>query len=290
MLCNICPRKCGAERSEGRGMCRAGEAIKIARAAPHFWEEPCISGTRGSGTVFFSGCPLRCVFCQNYEISHGAFGVEVSEARLEEMFESLIESGVHNINLVTPTQYAPTLAKVLARCKLPVPVVYNSSGYENVETLKMLEGLVDIYLPDLKYFDSAVSAKYSGAPDYFEAASAAVLEMSRQCGELKLDENGIAKSGVIIRHLVLPGNVSQAYKVFGWVSENLPNGTGVSLMRQYTPCGKAKEMPPLDRVLSSKEYALAKERILSLGFENCYFQLARSAGEEYIPPFDLTGV
>ncbi len=290
MPCNVCPRRCNINRSDGNGMCGVGDKIRIARAAEHFWEEPCISGDRGSGTVFFSGCSLKCVFCQNFDISHGAFGAEISETRLAEIFDELIALGVHNLNLVTPTHYAPVIARVLERYNSPVPVVYNSSGYENVDTLKMLEGLVDIYLPDVKYYDSKVSAKYSGAADYFEAASAAVLEMSRQCGELSLDDNGIAKSGVIIRHLLLPGNVSQAYKVFGWVKENLPAGTGVSLMRQYTPYGKAKDMPPLDRVLSSKEYALAKERILSLGFENCYFQLARAASEEYIPPFDLTGV
>ncbi len=290
MKCAVCPRKCFANRSVETGVCGVGENFKIARAAPHFWEEPCISGERGSGTVFFSGCNLGCVFCQNYDVSHRAFGKEVSEDKLMRIFDSLIEKGVHNLNLVTPAHYAPMLAEVLEKYNSPVPVVYNTSSYESVETLKMLEGLVDIYLPDLKYFDRERSLKYSGAEDYFEVASKAVLEMHRQVGTLEVDENGIAKSGIIIRHMVLPGNISQAEKVFLWVKENLPEETCISVMRQYTPFGKAKDMPPINRKLSSREYSIVKSKIIDLGFENCYFQSKESSTEEFIPNFNLEGV
>ncbi len=290
MKCTVCPRNCAVDRSLESGACSVGEKFKIARAAPHFWEEPCISGARGSGTVFFSGCNLGCVFCQNFEVSHRAFGKEISEKELMKIFDALIEKGVHNLNLVTPTHYAPMLAKVLSEYKSPVPVVYNSSGYEKAETLKCLEGLVDIYLPDIKYFDSSVSLKYSAAEDYFEKASLAVLEMQRQVGTLQTGDDGIARKGLIIRHMVLPGNISQAVKVFSWVSENLPPETYISVMRQYTPYGKAVEMPPIDRKLSSKEYSLVKAKILAMGFENCYFQGKESSTEKFIPNFDLEGV
>ena len=290
MICSACPRGCNADRKIKNGVCGVGEKYKIARAAPHFWEEPCISGERGSGTVFFSGCSLGCVFCQNYDVSHRAFGKEISEDRLMRIFDSLIEKGVHNINLVTPTHYAPMLAKTLEKYDSPVPVVYNSSGYEKVETLKMLEGLVDIYLPDIKYFDSGISKKYSGAADYFEFASKAVLEMFRQVGNLKTDENGIAEKGLIIRHMVLPGNISQTQKIFSWVRENLPEETFISVMRQYTPFGEAKNMPPIDRPLSSREYSIVKDKIFDLGFENCFFQSKSSSTEKFIPDFNLEGV
>ena len=290
MKCMICPRNCGADRSVQAGLCGAGDKIKVARAAPHFWEEPCLSGTKGSGTVFFSGCNLGCVFCQNFNVSHRAFGKEVDGIQLMRIFDALIEKGVHNLNLVTPTHFVPMLAKVLREYNSPVPVVYNSSGYEKAETLKMLEGLVDVYLPDIKYFDSAPALKYSDAADYFEYASEAVLEMHRQTGEVERDENGIAKKGLIIRHLVLPGNISQAVKVFEWVRDNLPAETYISVMRQYTPFGKAKDMPPVNRRLSPREYSIVKQKILAMGFENCFFQSGESAEESFIPNFDLEGV
>lgn len=290
MRCSICPRNCGADRSVTAGLCGVGEKIKVARAAPHYWEEPCLSGKNGSGTVFFSGCNLGCVFCQNYDVSHRAYGMEVDGKHLMKIFDALIEKGVHNLNLVTPTHYVPMLAKVLKEYKSPVPVVYNSSGYEKAETLKMLEGLVDIYLPDIKYYDSAPALKYSGTEDYFEYASSAVKEMYRQVGTVVTDENGLAKKGLIIRHMVLPGNISQALKVFEWVRENLPPETYISVMRQYTPFGKAKEMPLVNRRLSSREYSIVKEKILALGFENCYFQSKESAIESFIPNFNLEGV
>lgn len=216
--------------------------------------------------------------------------MEVDEDKLKRIFDSLIEKGVHNLNLVTPSHYVPMIAKVLREYNSPVPVVYNSSGYEKAESLKMLEGLVDIYLPDLKYFDSAPSKKYSDAEDYFEYASKAVLEMYRQVGTLETDENGIAKKGIIIRHMVLPGNISQAVKVFEWVAENLPIETFISVMRQYTPYGEALNMPPINRRLTGREYKIVKEKILDLGFENCFFQSKDSAEENFIPDFNLEGV
>ncbi len=290
MKCSVCPRNCLVERNSNIGICGVGESFKIARAAPHFWEEPCISGKKGSGTVFFSGCNLGCVFCQNYEVSHSAFGKDVSEKELMIIFDALIEKGVHNLNLVTPTHYVPMLAKVLKEYQSPVPVVYNSSGYEKAETLKMLEGLVDVYLPDIKYFDSAPAKKYSCAEDYFEYASSAVLEMHRQVGDIVTDKDGIAQKGLLIRHMVLPGNVSQAVKVFMWVAENLSTETFISVMRQYTPFGKALEMSPINRKLSSREYKIVKDKILAIGFENCYFQSKESSTEKFIPNFDLEGV
>lgn len=290
LKCFICPRECGADRENNIGICGAGNKMKIARAAPHYWEEPCLSGKNGSGTVFFSGCNLGCVFCQNYDVSHRAYGMEVSEKHLMKVFDNLIEKGVHNLNLVTPTHYVPMLAKVLKEYDSPVPVIYNSSGYEKAETLKLLEGLIDIYLPDIKYYDSAPALKYSAAADYFDFASSSVLEMHRQVGNIILDSDGMAKSGLIIRHLVLPGNISQAVKVFEWVKDNLSTETHISVMRQYTPFGKAKEMPPVNRRLSSREYAIVKDKILSMGFENCYFQSGESAKESFIPEFNLEGV
>lgn len=290
MNCTACPRGCNADRDAGTGACGVGNEYIVARAALHYWEEPYISGEKGSGTVFFSGCNLRCVFCQNYEVSRADCGKAVSEDRLMRIFDGLVEKGVHNINLVTPTHYAPMLAKTLEKYRSPVPIVYNSSGYESVETLKMLDGLVDVYLPDIKYFDSEPSAKYSGAPDYFEFASKAVLEMYRQTGNLVIGEDGTAKKGLLIRHLVLPGNISQTIKIFSWIAENLSEETYISLMRQYVPYGKAKEMPPLNRRLSDREYSIVKKKILALGFENCCFQSKAAAEEIFIPDFDLQGV
>ncbi len=290
MVCSICPRECAVQRNLKTGVCGVSENFRVARAAPHFWEEPCLSGTNGSGTVFFSGCNLGCVYCQNQQISHGAFGKDVSSDELKRIFDRLIQSGVHNLNLVTPTHYVPMLAKTLSEYESPVPVVYNSSGYEKAETLKMLDGLIDIYLPDIKYFDSAPAFKYSGAEDYFEFASQAVLEMHRQVGEVVLNEEGIAQKGLIIRHMVLPGNISQAVKIFEWVRDNFPPETYISVMRQYTPFGKAKEMPPINRRLSPREYSIVKQKVLAMGFENCNFQSGEAATESFIPNFNLEGV
>ena len=240
MICSICPRHCNVDRNVNLGFCQSPDNFRVARAALHFWEEPCISGKEGSGTVFFSGCNLKCVFCQNNEISAENKGVEISDDKLISIFENLISQGANNINLVNPTHYAKRLAKVLGRWKSPVPIVYNSSGYEEVETLKALDGLIDIYLPDLKYIRAEKAMRYSKAADYFEKASAALLEMRRQV-EDKFDGD-IMKSGMIIRHLILPQNTNSSIAVLDFIKSNFPN-TFVSLMAQYTPCGDLSEFP-----------------------------------------------
>ncbi len=285
MFCTKCPRNCGVDREKSLGYCLSNDVPRISRAALHFWEEPCISGTAGSGTVFFSGCNLRCVYCQNYEISSGGAGLQMSDDDIMRAFDRLIEQGAHNINLVTPTHFSDSIARVLERYKSPVPVVYNCGGYESVDSLKRLEGLVDIYLPDFKYADNELAKTYSKAPDYFERASEAVLEMSRQVGMLALDENGIAKSGLIVRHLVLPGAVSNTKKVLRWVKDNLAQGTVVSLMSQYTPC--VSDLPaPLDRRISKYEYEIAVNEMINLGFDNGYIQSRHSAQKDFVPDFN----
>ncbi len=290
MICDICPRNCRVDRDKNTGFCGESNMIRFAGAAAHFWEEPPISGKKGSGTVFFTGCNLRCVYCQNKKISHDGFGREITVDGLLRVFDSLVNLGVHNLNLVTPSHFAPQIASALEKFNSPVPVVYNTSSYEKNETLKRLEGLIDIYLADIKYYDSAPALKYSGAPDYFEVASKAVLEMYRQAGDLQTGEDGIAQRGIIIRHMVLPGNISQAIKVFGWVYENLSPDTYISVMRQYTPFGKAKEIKPIDRTLSAREYSIVRSRVSALGFNNVFYQEKSSGNEIFIPDFNIEGV
>ncbi len=286
--CNICPRKCNVDRSIKTGVCGVSDTLKIARAAPHYWEEPCISGTNGSGTVFFSGCNMKCVFCQNYEISSGCSGKEITTDRLCEIYKELIDSGVHNINLVTPTHYAEKIIQSLKK-PLSVPVVYNSSGYDSVETLKKLEGKIQIYLPDMKYMNSAIAKKYSLAPDYPERAKDAVHEMFRQTGEAVFDEEGIMQSGVIIRHLMLPGESENTLDVIDWVSSEFGDKVVFSLMSQFTP-NKNCSLPELQRTVSEEEYNKAVDYIYLCGMENVYVQDFSSAKKEYTPPFDLSGV
>lgn len=288
-ICNQCPRKCNIDRDSKTGICGVNSEYKIARAALHYWEEPCISGEKGSGTVFFSGCSLKCVFCQNSVISDGCFGKEISEERLIEIFKELEDSGADNINLVSPTQYALQLADTLSKYKPGIPVVYNTGGYDNVESLKALDGLIDIYLTDMKYVSPSVSKKYSRAENYFEVCSKAVLEMRRQQPE-DIFENGLMKKGMIIRHLVLPGNISQGMKMLDWVDENLSNQTIISLMGQYMPCAKAADYPTINRKISKREYDTVILHAEKLGFENVYIQELDSSSQEYIPDFDLTGV
>jgi len=290
LVCDICPRECKVDRSVNRGVCGMPEGFVVARAAKHMWEEPCISGTKGSGTVFFSGCSLRCVFCQNYSISTEGFGKEISDSQLMNIFDSLIESGVHNINLVNPTHYAARLEKILREYNSPVSVVYNSGGYEKVETLKRLEGLIDIYLPDLKYINDEKSKKYSGAPDYFRFASQAIKEMIRQTGSAVFDEEGIMKKGTVIRHLILPKNTNQSIEIINWLKDNVPNDTYISLMSQYTPIKQNESYPELNRRITPREYAKVLDYLLDSGFENIFAQEALSADEAYIPDFDLTGI
>ena len=292
MVCSLCPRLCRAERTEtaGRGHCRMPELPVVARAALHMWEEPPISGTRGSGTVFFSGCSLDCVFCQNDQISHRDFGKGVTVERLREICQALIAQGAHNINFVNPTHYAHVVKALLEDHPLSVPVVWNTGGYDRVKTLRELEGLVDIYLPDLKYLDVEVARRCSAAPDYPQAATAAIREMVRQTGPCRFDENGLLTRGVIIRHLILPGQVNGAKAVMDWVTREFPPGTVLfSLMSQYTPWGDLSSYPQLNRRLRRGEIRAAQDYMVSLGLDG-FTQERTSAREEYTPPFDLTGI
>ena len=287
MICSICPRKCNVDRSKKLGFCQSPDNFRVARASLHYWEEPCISGKQGSGAVFFSGCNLKCVFCQNNEISAENKGVEISDDKLISIFENLISQGANNINLVNPTHYAKRLAKVLSRWKSPVPIVYNSSGYEEVETLKALDGIIDIYLPDLKYIRAEKAMRYSKAADYFEKASAALLEMRRQV-EDKFDGD-IMKSGMIIRHLILPQNTNSSIAVLDFIKSNFPN-TFVSLMAQYTPCGDLSEFPEINRKITKREYEKVVNYAFDNSFDKLFIQELSSADKSFIPKFDFTGV
>ncbi|MEY8420717.1 radical SAM protein [Oscillospiraceae bacterium 44-5] len=292
MICRLCPRRCGALRtgSEGNGYCRMPAVPVLARAALHHWEEPPISGAQGSGTIFFSGCSLGCVFCQNERISHQDFGKAVSMERLRTICEELITQGAHNLNFVNPTHYAHVLSALLEGWRPPVPVVFNTGGYDRVDTLRGLEGKVDIYLPDLKYLDPAAARRCSAAPDYPETAVAAIREMVRQTGPCQWDENGLLLKGTIIRHLILPGQVGQAKAVMDWVSGEFAPGTVLfSLMSQYTPWGDLSALPELDRRLRPGEIRAAQEYMQNLGLAG-FTQERTSAKEEYTPPFDLTGI
>ena len=292
MICNLCPRRCGALRDETRGLgrCRMPSVPVAARAALHHWEEPPISGSRGSGTIFFSGCSLGCVFCQNQKISHRDFGKAVSLDRLVQICDELIAQGAHNINFVNPTHFTHAVRALLIRHPLPVPVVWNSGGYDRVETLRALEGLVDVYLPDLKYLDPDTAGRYSAAPDYPEMAAAAIREMVRQTGPCQFDGDGLLRRGTVIRHLILPGQVGQAKAVMDWVSREFPPGTVLfSLMSQYTPWGDLSACPELNRRLRPGEMRAAREYMENLGLDG-FTQERTSAREEYTPPFDLTGI
>ena len=287
--CILCPRQCGVDRTERTGYCGSGSLPKVARAAKHHWEEPCISGTEGSGTVFFSGCTLGCVFCQNREISRGGTGREVTVEHLADIFKRLEGQGVHNLNLVTPTHFTPQILQALELSKPTVPVVMNCGGYERVETLRQWEGKVQVYLPDLKYFSPELSAKYSAAPDYFAVASKAIMEMHRQQPQL-VWEGDLLKSGLIIRHLVLPGCMKDSLKVLDFLDKNLPKDSFLlSLMSQYTPTENCKQFPEINRRVTTYEYRKVADRAAELGFFG-FAQDRRSAKEEYTPPFNLEGV
>lgn len=290
--CSLCPRRCGADRAAGQtGFCGAPEAPVVARAAPHFGEEPCISGTRGSGAVFFAGCNLRCVFCQNYALSRNQLGREITVQRLREIFLELRDQGVHNINLVTPSHDARAIAQALDGLELGIPVVWNSSGYESVETLRMLEGLVQIYLPDLKYADAALATRYSAAPDYPETARAAILEMFRQTGPFRMDGDGLLQSGVLIRHLILPEQGDNSRRVIDWVSDTFePGDVLFSLMSQYTPMGELAAFPELQHTVSPALNAAIYAHLLDSRIEDGFYQELEAATGELIPKFDGTGV
>lgn len=289
MICTLCPRRCGAERTAdgGSGFCRMGTALRVARAGLHHWEEPPVSGRQGSGTVFFSGCTLRCVFCQNHDISTGGFGREISPARLRQIFCELIAQGAHNINLVTPTHFTPWILQALDE-PLGVPVVWNCGGYESIDTLRMLEGKVDVYLPDLKYAEGDLATRLSAAPDYFEVATTAIEEMVRQAGPVVL-EDGLIKRGVIIRHLMLPGKLPNTKACIDWVARTFrPGEVLFSLMSQYTPQPGAEG--ELGRTVRCSEYRAAAEYMVNCGITDGFLQEDSSAKPEYTPPFDLTGV
>lgn len=295
--CYLCPRRCGVRRplrrSDGTGtygFCHCARTPVVARAALHYGEEPCISGTRGSGAVFFSGCTLRCLYCQNSDISFSGKGKEISIARLKEIYGELIVKGAHNINLVTPSQFSEAIIASLEPAPA-VPVICNCSGYETVDALQHWQGHVQIYLPDLKYSDNQLAAKYSGAGDYFQIATTAIKEMYRQLGPYQLDQNGLLRSGVIIRHLILPGQANNTKDVIDWVAQNFTEGQILfSLMRQYIPCGKAAQYPELNRIVSDEEYDQLEQYLFNSGIEDGFVQEKEAASDSFIPAFDGTGV
>ncbi len=292
--CTLCPRECGAERVSGkRGACMADSKMTVARAALHFWEEPCISGDRGSGAVFFSGCSLGCVYCQNRKIARMQSGREITEKRLAEIFLELQDQGAANINLVTACHYAPQVKNALETAKsrgLTLPVVYNSGGYEKKETLKMLEGYVDVYLPDYKYHDRDLAEKFSRAPGYPEAAQDAIREMVRQTGECRFDENGYIQKGTIVRHLILPGHTRNSIDALTWLYRTFGDIIYISIMNQFTPVQSIPEYPELNRRVTPREYEKVVEYALDLGIRNGFTQEGTAAAESFIPEFDGSGV
>ncbi len=290
MQCNICPRRCGADRENGSlGFCGASNKIRIARAALHFWEEPCLSGKNGAGTVFFFFFNMKCVYCQNYRISTRGAGHEVSIGELAEIFLDLQSRGANNIDLVTPTHYALDIAEAVKKAKnsgLHIPVLYNCGGYESVETLKRLEGIIDIYMPDMKYYRDKYAVKYSSAPRYFETACAALEEMYRQTGAFVLDENGIMQSGVIVRHMMLPGLMLDTKKIMDYLFDTYGNNIYISLMSQYTPLKNVERFPELNRKIDMKKYNSIVDYCMNRGMENVFIQEGSAAKESFIPCFE----
>jgi putative pyruvate formate lyase activating enzyme len=293
-LCALCPRECRAKRNEEKiGACGVGGTLKVARASLHSWEEPCISGTRGSGTVFFSGCSLGCAYCQNKEISRGERGREISAERLVEIFFELEARGAHNINLVTPSHYLPTIVYAIERARtegLGIPFVYNTSAYEKAEEIKRLDGLIDIYLPDFKYMDKEIARKYSSADDYPEIAKKAIAEMVRQRGEALFDSDGMMTSGVIVRHLVLPSAYENSRAAIEYLYNTYKNDIYISIMSQYTPVCENEKFPELNSTVDEKEYEAIVDYAISLGVENGFIQEGSAASESFIPDFDCEGV
>lgn len=288
--CQLCPRRCGVDRTKGeRGFCGMGDTLTAARAAMHYWEEPPISGTNGSGAVFFTGCTLRCKFCQNFKLSAQKQGKPLDGSRLRAIFEDLIAQGAHNINLVTPTQFLPDILPALTP-KLPVPVVYNCGGYERVKTVQALADTVDVWLPDMKYSDAALAKTLSAAPDYVETAKAAIMQMYRQTGPYVI-EDGLLKKGVLIRHLILPGQVENSIGVLDWIAQTFPkHSVLVSLMAQYVPCGTVKDTPPFDRRITEDEYDTVLSWLYLNGLDDGFTQGFEAASVEYIPSFDGEGL
>ena len=273
------------------GRCKCKDKVKIALASVHYYEEPCISGENGSGTIFFSGCNMNCKFCQNYEISQLGKGIEITIEELSDIFIKQQNKGVNNINLVTTTMYVYQIIEAIkiARKKgLDIPIIYNSNGYENIETIKKLNGYIDVYLPDLKYYDDEIAYKYSGINNYFENAKSAILEMQKQVGGPKLNENGIIQKGLIIRHLVLPNNIENSEKILRWIKSNINEEVYISIMAQYFPSYKAKQMNDINRKLSEEEYAKIEDLVYELDIKNGYMQELGEHEEEYVPDFNLT--
>ncbi len=297
MKCDLCPRKCLVDRKKGeKGICGQTENLKVARAALHFWEEPCISGDAGSGAVFFSGCPLHCVFCQNENIANGTVGKEISLERLVDIFLELQEKGANNINLVTPGHFVPQIVKALDQARkegLALPVVYNTSSYETVDTIKMLEGYVDIYLPDFKYMSPVLSKKYSHALDYAQVAKAAIAEMVRQTGKAVFvngDEDNLILRGTIVRHLTLPGCMEDSMQILKYLHETYGDTIYISIMNQFTPLSNLEKYPELNRKITDEEYEALVDYAIEIGIENGFIQEGDTAEESFIPAFDCEGV
>lgn len=291
--CKLCPKKCGINRFEKPGLCGVSDKITVAKAFLHQWEEPCISGGKGSGTIFFSGCNLNCIFCQNYKISQERYGKEITIGRLAEIMLELQEQGAININLVSPTSYALHIIDAVTKAKaagLSIPVIYNTNGYENVETVEALNGTVDVYLPDLKYCNDSYSRRYSGVSRYFEHASKAIIAMHDQVGYPEFDENGMIKKGLIIRHLILPNLTSDSKNIFEWIRTNIGKYTYVSIMCQYTPMHKSFTCQEINRKIDTSEYDEVLRYFFEAGLENGFMQELESANCEYTPDFDLSGV
>lgn len=289
--CEICPHKCKIDRTKNQvGRCKSKDTVKVALASIHNFEEPCISGRNGSGTVFFSNCNLSCEFCQNYEISQQGLGKEISIERLAEIFIEQQLRGADNINLVSPTSYAVQIIEAIKIAKnngLKIPIIYNTNGYENIETLKLLEGYIDIYLPDLKYAENDLAKKYSKIENYFEIATSVIKEMYRQVGKNEYDENGIIKAGIIIRHLILPNHTENSKKVLKWIAENMPKNITVSVMAQYFPTYKAKEIKDINRKITKYEYQKIENYLYSLDLENGYIQEMGNNEEIYVPKWEI---
>lgn len=293
--CTLCPRNCRADRLHGSlGYCGQTASLKAARAALHMWEEPCISGENGSGTIFFSGCPLRCVFCQNREIALAQSGLEITYERLIQIFFELEKKGANNINLVTPTHFVPIIVDAIKEAKnkgLTLPLVYNTSSYENVDTIQKLENLVDIYLPDFKYYDEKVAKRYANAPDYRKTAQKAIAEMVRQVGEAVFDEeNGLMQKGVIVRHLVLPGQIEDSKRIIRYLYETYGDAIYISIMNQFTPINGLEKFPEINRTLTEEEYEEVVDYAIEIGVENGFIQEGETATESFIPPFDYEGI
>ena len=292
--CSLCPRMCGTDRAAGqKGFCGGGNLVRVARAALHYWEEPCISGESGSGTVFFSGCTMRCVFCQNKEISRGEAGKEITIERLAEIYLELAAKGANNINLVTPMHYAPQITAALDIARkngLTLPIVWNTGGWERRESVAAVRDYADIWLSDFKYFDSSLGESLSKAPNYFSVAAAALDQMVKQTCEPVFDENDMMRRGVIVRHLMLPGHLDDTKNVLRFLYENYRDSIWISIMNQYTPMCSDPRFPELSRTVSDEEYNEAIDFACELGIENAFVQEGGTVGESFIPPFDLSGV